>query len=415
MTPDHPASPEPGPIPVTSPGPVPVTAVATAATVLAVLPIFLLGGLAALVRAELGFDEARLGVIAGTYFASSALTAFAAGWLVERVGMQRGYRLGVLMAVVTLVGIAALARNWWHLLVLMAVGGLVNSIMQPAANLAVARGVSARRQGIAFGVKQAAIPISTLLAGLSVPLVGLTVGWRWAFAGAAALAVPLYLAVPRAIPNVAPAAHPPVTAPAAHPPAAVEPRRPLRGLLPATIAIGCAAAAANTLGAFYVESAAAGGQPLSRAGLLLSLGSATGITVRLAAGWLADRLDVDPYLLVSVLLAFGALGYLALGLGLPTATLVIATMVVFGAGWGFPGLFHLAVVRANLDAPAAATGITQTGVFLGSFLGPVGFGWIVSVAGYRAAWTTAAGSAALGASLLTLDRFRTRRRARLSR
>ena len=56
---------------------------------------------------------------------------------------------------------------------------------QLASNTSLSRQVPAGRQGLSFGVKQAAIPVSTLLAGAAVPVVALTVGWRWAFVLAA--------------------------------------------------------------------------------------------------------------------------------------------------------------------------------------------------------------------------------------
>lgn len=43
------------------------------------------------------------------------------------------------------------------------------------------------RRGFAFGVKQSAVPLTAMLAGLAVPVFAVTVGWRWAFGAAAAL------------------------------------------------------------------------------------------------------------------------------------------------------------------------------------------------------------------------------------
>ena len=64
---------------------------------------------------------------------------------------------------------------------LLALGAAANALGQLASNAALAQHVPARRQGLSFGVKQAAIPVSTLLAGAAVPTVALTAGWRWAF------------------------------------------------------------------------------------------------------------------------------------------------------------------------------------------------------------------------------------------
>ena len=65
--------------------------------------------------------------------------------------------------------LAATARLVRHLVVPIAVAGSANALCQPAANLLIARAVPAHRQGLAFAVKQSAIPMSTLLAGVAVP------------------------------------------------------------------------------------------------------------------------------------------------------------------------------------------------------------------------------------------------------
>ena len=46
-------------------------------------------------------------------------------------------------------------------------------------------------------MKQAAIPAATLLSGLAVPLVGTTIGWRWAFTGCALGALAVACTVPK--------------------------------------------------------------------------------------------------------------------------------------------------------------------------------------------------------------------------
>ena len=84
---------------------------------------------------------------------------------------------------------AALATGTGWLAAALAVGGLANAVGQPAGNATLAQHVSADRFGIAFAVKQSGIPVATLLGGLAVPAVALTIGWRWAFAAGALLAV----------------------------------------------------------------------------------------------------------------------------------------------------------------------------------------------------------------------------------
>lgn len=369
-----------------------------ACTVAAVLPSFLLGGLASLVRADLRFNEARLGLAVGCFYAASSLSAIPGGRIAERLGPRRSMAVGIALAVGSLGGIALFATTWGRLAAFMAVGGMSNGMIQPAAALALARGIRQERLGIAFGVKQSAVPVATLLAGLAVPIIGLTVGWRWAFGGAAVAAVGLLGMLPqdRTASNR--------ERPRARGRGAKVDRGQLPGLARVALASGCGAVAANSMGAFYVESAVSSGERLALAGLLLSFGSICGIIMRLAMGWIADRTAVDPLRMVGLMLIGGTVGYLMLGHTAGTGLLVVGTAVAFAGGWGWPGLMQLAVVQDHMGAPAAASGIAHAGALTGGLIGPITFGWVVSTMGYRTAWSAASVVAMLAGCVLLWER-----------
>ena len=83
------------------------------------------------------------------------------------------------------------------------------------------------------------------------------------------------------------------------------------------------------------------------------------------------------------------------------AVQLIGVPLAFGAGWAWPGLFNLSVVRAAPRFPGRATGITQTGTYVGGAVGPVIFGAVAEGAGYTAAWWLAA-ALGLGAAVAVL-------------
>jgi MFS family permease len=278
------------------------------------------------------------------------------------------------------------------LLVFLAFGGVANALAQPAANLFIARTVPAERLGMAFAVKQSGIPAATLLGGLAVPTIALTVGWRWAFVAGALLPIIGGLTIPSAGGADGPAR--PRTSPV---------RVPLRPLVVLGFGIGFGAAAAGTLGAFLVNAAVDAGIAEGPAGLLVSAGSAVGIAMRLWAGRRADRREGGHLRVVSLMLVAGSVAYAVYATEQPWL-LVLATPLAFGAGWGWPGLFNLAIVRAHPTAAAAASGVTQTGTYFGAVAGPVVFGAVVERASYRAAWLLAAGFALLGAGTIAIGR-----------
>ncbi|MBA2619158.1 MAG: MFS transporter, partial [Rubrobacter sp.] len=360
-------------------------AVATAG----VLPAFLTGGLAVQIRAEMGFGSAALGLAVALFFVSSSTASVVMGRLVERIGAHRGMRLAVFGSAATLLCVALFAGSWTGLVVCLVFGGLSNAVTHPATHLSLARQVPPGRQGYSFGIKQAAIPSATLLAGLAVPGIALTFGWRWAFAGGALLALGVALLVPRervgGMKRVAEAR------------SSDAPTGPLVLL---AVGIGLGSAAATPLGAFVVESSVATGLGVGTAGLLLALGSAASIVVRVLFGRLADGMGGGRLLLVGGMLGAGVAGFVMLATGSP-ALVVPGVLLAFAAGWGWPGLFNFAVVRTNPGAPAAATGVTQTGASGGAAVGPILFGLVVEAAGYGTAWLLS-GALALAAAVTIL-------------
>src|SRR5690606_4836106 len=120
------------------------------------------------------------GIAVATYFAISSLFSVTMGRLAQRLGLNWSLRLAAAISSVALLIVAA-APDWWVLLAGLSVAGISNALGQPASNRTIVRDVPQRRRGLAFGIKQSAIPAATLLGGLAVPLIGLTVGWRWAF------------------------------------------------------------------------------------------------------------------------------------------------------------------------------------------------------------------------------------------
>jgi cyanate permease len=275
------------------------------------------------------------------------------------------------------------------MLILLA-GAWCNVLGQLASNLTLADSVPAARLGLSFGIKQAAIPVATLLAGAAVPTVALTIGWRWAYLIGAAVALLALLITPRD----AAGRQRSTSAPG---------ERATAALSVIGLAAGLAAAAAGTLGIFLVASAVERGIDPGVAGLTLTLGSVVGLVLRLLHGWLADRRSGGHIAVVAGSLVLGA-GGLAL-LAVPgTWALVLGTLFGFGLGWAWPGLLQFAVVRLNPSAPAAASSIVQTGVYAGGFIGPVGFGFLAAHLSFPTAWLVGAATMLVAAALMVLGR-----------
>lgn len=355
-----------------------VAAVTTA--LVGVLPVFLTAALAVQIGRDIVFGPSRLGVASGAFFAAAAIGSAVMGRLAERIGPGRSMRAaGVCTAF--FLGILAITPSYEVLVLLLFVAGFSNSLAQVSANLLVARGIDPLRQGWSMAMKQAGVPAGTLLGGLAVPVLGVTVGWRWAYVAAALGAVVTAALVP--VDAVAPGGRAAVRRP--------DGDVPLRPLVLLAIGGGFASAANGSLATFLVSAGVDAGLSESASGVVLMGGSVMGISMRLLAGSRADRRGGRHLPVVSALLTGGAIGYLLLAPG-DVATHLAGATIAFGSGWAWPGLFNLAVVRLNPSAPGAATGITQTGVYVGALAGPILFGLVVDTWGYGLAWSLAAAS-----------------------
>jgi cyanate permease len=353
------------------------------ATTAGILPGFLNAALAVQIRDELGLSLTELGVLIGIFFAIAGIVSPAAGRWSEKRGWATALRTSVVLVTVSLIGIAWLAHGMPVLATFLSIGGVGSSLGQVSSNLAIARGVAGQRQGLVFGLRHASVPAAAALAGAAVPGIALTVGWRWAFVGAALLAIGSGLAIPlREEPHT-------LNRPAARNGGRSKPPTPARLLIVLSVAVGVGIAGIDGFTAFLVSYAADSGVTETAAGLLLTIGSITGMISRLIVGWMIDHIPDKDLTTIATMMFIGAGGVILLILG-GRPGLFLGGLVVFAAGWGWSGLFTFAIVKDNPEAPAAASGVTQVGKYFGAAAGPPLFGFLADHVSFHVAhWFTA--------------------------
>jgi len=361
---------------------------------LGVLPVFLLGSFSPDIQEALGLSEVAIGAIFGGYFAISVLISFPAGQLGERRGAAWTMSVAAAGVAAALVGIG-LARSAVYLALAVIVGGIANTLTQPAGNLALARALPRKRLGLAFALKQSSIPVASMIGGLAVPTVGVLFGWRWTIALCAVLGL-VVLAMARAF-----APREIMTSRAT----GEEPAASLRPLIPLTAAGVCGAAATTGMIAFFVDGGVRSGLSNSVAGIWFAIAGVVGIGGRLLAGWMADGWRRRPPLAacLAVYFACGTAGFALLAFAGSWPLRVPATLLVFAGGWGWQGMFHHATVLWSQPTPSRGTGLTQTGLSLGGAVGPVAFGAIAGAVSFRAAWLYTAALMAAAAVLVSLS------------
>jgi len=375
------------------PGIVLTMSAASAMTTLGAVPVFLLSSQSVFIRHDLDFDESRFGLAVSCFFAAAATTALLGGGLVDRLGRRRSTLLAGTIAVLGGTGLAWGAHSYAVLVVALIVLGVANAAMQVTSNASLARSIPRRRQGLAFGIKQSAIPFAIVLGGLAVPSVGVVVGWRWTFGITAMLAIlvivgGLFL--------------PPDTVIRAAARGALE-KAPTPALALTAAAMAMGSAAVNSFAAFLASWGFQIGMTPSQTGFLMAAGSGLSIGTRILTGHRADRRGGRHLPVVAMQMVVGAV-CLAL-ISIPSIPVLWgSTVLAFAIGWAWPGLMLFAVVRVGREAPGAASGAIQAGAFIGGASGPVLFGLLVSHSGYPFAWRVASAFLLIAAGMVFLAR-----------
>jgi len=342
-------------------------------TGMCLLPLSLISAQILQLQSDIDFGVGRLGLATGAYFGAAALTANPAGRLVAGLGPGRSLRIGGYLIVIACV-VAGTATVWWLLPVAAAIGGVGNGMTQVAANLAIFDGVSRQRQGVSFGAKQASVPLAGVLAGISLPLIGLIFGWRWVFALAGLIALALAASAPELSGERAATRN--------------EGRigRPPRSLILLAIGGIAGAMAGNGLSLFVVPSAVDAGIGEAAAGAVLAASSLLVVAVRLGAGWLVDRNDSIGFTEMAWLAGTGAVGaFVLFATSTPALYLVAMPMALLGA-WGWPGVIFFTVVHSYPDLPARASGVVLSGNLTGTVIGPLVVGALAGQGNYPGAW-----------------------------
>jgi len=373
-----------------------IIATVALATVSGVFPGLASGSLAVQASDDFGITEGAWGWTLSAFFFGSAVSSVALGRVAQRIGPRRQLLMTTAATAVLQLLIATAARSFGMVLALLVVAGCINAASQTAVNLALSQ-ADLPRLGIAMATKQSAMPAAAMLGGLAVPALALTLGWRWSYVLGAVVALIAHAGVRATIsPGVTPAT------------AAERSVESSTGLLVfVAVTSFLLAFTSGAINAWLVASGVDAGLGEGFAGIALSVAAALGISMRLLAGTRLDESRVPPFTAAARLFTIGIVGFALLAIRNP-ALHVIAGFLAFSCGWIWPAFTNYAIVRTNPRSAARATGMTQTGVYLGVMAAPATTGPIVDGAGYPAMWitTAAVGVAAVIGLLVASPHFR---------
>ena len=339
------------------------------------------------IAASLDIDTAAVGLYQSTAFVGAAFLTLLSGSLVLRHG---GVRVNQASVLISAAGVGLAVAGSVPVVALGAVlAGMGYGLATPGASHVLARVAPPDRRGLVFSVKQSAVPLGGLVAGVLFPPVAEHFGWVWAIALACAMVASAALVIQplraRLDDDRDPAHRVRIDAPGQSVRLIVTTPR----LRPIALVAFSYGAMQLCLFAFFVTYLVEHVElDLVTAGLLFAVMQGAGFVARVGWGWVSDRwISTRP-----LLAALGAgtiastVAAIAFSDAWPLAGLAAASVALGATGVGWNGIYLAEVARAvPLDKVGLATGGVLMFTFVGVVLGPSTFGAIVATTGSYAA------------------------------
>lgn len=163
-----------------------IVALLFAATSISYIDRQVLGLLAPTLQRELGWSEAQYGDIVSWFSFAYGIGLLAAGRLLDRIGVRRGFSGAIILwsAAAMLTARATTVGAFGFMRALLGLGESGNF---PAALKSVAEWFPKRERAFAIGVFNAGSNVGAIVAPIMVPWIALTWGWREAFVATGAL------------------------------------------------------------------------------------------------------------------------------------------------------------------------------------------------------------------------------------
>ena len=339
------------------------------------------------IAAALDIDTATVGLYQSVAFAGAALLALMSGSLVLRHG---GVRVNQVSVVLSAIGLGLAITGAVPVIALGAIlAGMGYGLATPAASHVLARATPMERRGLVFSIKQSAVPLGGLVAGVLFPPVAERFGWEAAIVLSSLMVLSAALFIQPLRARLDDDRNP------AHRGWIGAPGQSIRlvlatpGLRPLVMVAFSFGAMQLSLFAFLVTYLVERvGLDLVTAGVLFAVMQGAGVVARIGWGWVSDRwVPARPLLaMLGIGTIASTLAAAAFSDAWPLAGLAGVCVVLGLTAIGWNGIYLAEVARVvPIEKVGAATGGVIVFTFIGVVLGPSSFAAIVAMTGSYAA------------------------------
>lgn len=372
------------PLPLSVPSSALVLGATLMVQMLVALALLTLPVVAPVVAQSMAISAAYVGLYVATVYAGAMTATLLSGAAVRRFGAIRLSQVGLVLCAAGL--FLCMVPSLWSMAAGAALIGLGYGPITPASSHLLARSTPEHRMSLVFSLKQTGVPLGGLLAGLIVPgLTGLT-GWQISFAVVALANLLCAMAIQPLCRSLD--ADRDLTQTLSFgtglsgPLRLVFSNRSLAVLAVVSFLFSIVQLSLTTYLVTFLHDDLS--VSLIKAGVLLAVAQAAGITGRLLWGYVSDRYLGATRMLITLTLIVAACAVASPFLKYAdSTTLTVVVLIFFGAsavGWN--GVYLAEVARqAPKGMASVATGGTLSMTFLGVVVGPPIFGLIAGLTG----------------------------------
>lgn len=389
------------------------TLVSTTVVICSTLGVYVLGVLAPFFTRDLGIETSELGILTSAIFITAAIVSLPSGWLSDRTRVANLTAIQMLLSGIS-VALLALVGSLFEIILICVVMGFITAMHGPLANRTVAGYVDNIQYKFVIGWRSLGPQMGSLLVGVAVAPFLEIASWRIVMAALgiaiALTAIPLFTAVRSGDRYVKQLADQSVAAGKTPPGAEPVTRTPsiVYWLMAFTFfSSGGVVSIAAYLPSFAVEDF---DLSIAQAGLAAGVTAFASIIAR--GIWIKLLTETNEKLLmgIGVSSAAAALVFLAVSPMFGAVAFWVAAILAGATALGTSPLGQIVLMRhcppAYIGRASARTGMMM---YATSIIQPLLFGIVAGVWGIATGWLVIAAGSALGAILVIIWSFSTRR------
>jgi MFS family permease len=359
-----------------------VVLVTTAAQTVVAMANIVLPTIAPKVAESLAVDPVLVGYHVGLTFGAATVASLYAGVLVPRWGAALMTQLSMAFCVIGL-ALFALPHVAFIAVGSVAVGAGMGFAAPSAAHLLVTHTSPARRN-LMFSIKQTGVPFGGVIVSLTAPALAVTVGWHWALAMIAVVAVATLAGAGYASAEWDSDRQPATnvkSAPFGGVPL-VWRQQSLRWVSLAAVLFSGVQRILLSFAVIYLVAERDYG--LVEAGIMLSMAQIGGSIARIPWGWLADRLKsgLAVLIIICVIMIVSSVALVMLDDGWPRPLVYLLFLLLGASSLGWNGIVHAECARLSPPGMVSlVAGGTSFFVFGGVMVGPPVYALIYGATG----------------------------------